>query len=381
MNTSAVASVTLGSHAKALSMVDATQRQRGVGVLLLMLVLLVGAGSTALWLAASAEPLAAINTSMKHPWQDLIQARQALLAYTADYAQLYGGTSAGPGHLPCPDSDIRKPVKADSAAPNDGPNPPCGRGGFSTGWLPRQVTINAHRYVIQPQKSRNYRYTVATGYINNPINRIVNSRSNTGLSVGGRQAVVAMISTDKVVGDQGMQIFLYRGQLIKTAKRAVAAWLIEALQRAYLRSCRDESIGGSEGCRFTSTVLSRENSTQHEQYINLRGQDLVSVLADPVANSIDGTPILRHWFVRNRWHEEFELQVQQVCLGEYAGRCQFVIGTGVTADSETVAGQESSWAELTRIQLDMASVDAAGNSRVSRRINRIDWRPVVTSDR
>jgi hypothetical protein len=89
--------------------------------------------------------------------------------------------------------------------------------------------------------------------------------------------------------------------------------------------------------------------------MSLRGQDLLSVLADPVATSIDDTPIPRHWFVRNRWHEEFELRLQQVCLGEYSGRCQFVIGADVPADS------------------------------VSRRMRRIDWlpkkQPVVANGR
>jgi len=361
------------------------RRQQGVGVLLLILVLLAGAGSVSFWVTVSAVPFGAEEVRLNSARQGLLAARQALLAYATGYAQLYGDTGAGPGHFPCPDSDIRKPAGTGSAVLNDGPNPPCGRGGSATGWLPRQVTIDAHRYVIQAQRFRNYRYTVATGFINNPINRIVNSQVRTGLSVPGRQDVVAVLSAESADDNKKVRVFVYRKQLIDVTQRAVAVWLLEALQRVYLKSCRgnpmdEPAVVKPVDCRLTSDTSTWNSPLRHEQYLDLHGQDLLFVLTDPADSTIGRTPVRRHWFVRNQWYDEFELRIHRDCLAEQFGRCQFVIGSRVQTDSESVGNEQSDQVQLTQVQGAVTSLDMTENSRTLHRMQRIDWRPAKTGD-
>lgn len=101
------------------------RRQQGV-ILILLGVLLFFAGAGFLFSVANSNQTAVRRD--REIRSALVDAREALLAYAVTVGDAYGATGAGPGHLPCPDTN------------GDGvENAPCA--GNVVGRLPRSIVL------------------------------------------------------------------------------------------------------------------------------------------------------------------------------------------------------------------------------------------------
>ena len=142
----------------------------------------------------------------------LHQAKIALLAYAATYADNYTPSGAGPGHFPCPDLD----PPDDNNPHNDGPNPPCSHAGRQVGRMPRLTTATKHGSLNSPSADETAHlpdnntkvlefypllthldqqpwYLVDDGFVNNPLNRQVNFSTRSHLSNRHQRQLVAMV--------------------------------------------------------------------------------------------------------------------------------------------------------------------------------------------
>ena len=232
----------------------------------------------------------------------LVAARDALLAYATIYPELYGPTGAGPGHLPCPDTD--------DAFRLAGPNPPCGRGDVATGRLPLHVTVAATRVGIDVDLGGEpVRYRLATRAANNPARRPFASAGDdaSGASTG-RDAMAVLAS----VGRDGAEVSLAlrESALRVAAERRVAAWV--ASRAASPASNEDEpedvEAGASVGSRPSTDRATGD------------GIDVLALVTRRVPSSsgedmllVDGVPQARHWFAADGWADVFRVTVAPAC--------------------------------------------------------------------
>lgn len=124
----------------------------------------------------------------------LLQARLALLAHVSAYPESYGPLGAGPGHLPCPDTDAsgwRQPGvpsrDAGTSAPfsGDGPDPPCGGAALAIGHLPRHVSLPGRRELFHAEDAQLWWYVVSADWVNNPARAGFAERSGAPGDVPG----------------------------------------------------------------------------------------------------------------------------------------------------------------------------------------------------
>lgn len=257
----------------------------------------------------------------------LIEARQSLLSYAALYPWLYGPQGAGPGHLPCPDTDNPAQGKVfdhRGISNTDGPNPPCGKHSVASGKLPRHVRLSDRRYAFHTEPEQRATYRVSGEFINNPVNRIVNPSIVDSQAKFNLAAVVELPVAAKDL--PGARVVLTHQVLLRSTLPSVAAWLIDKSQ-TLSRSWCDEVVpdveisflnngNGFNALRCTRFVAMVERCP-HEQALLLAMDNLPetdSCAADVLASlSLDGVPAARHWFVRNQWSEWFEFEKGEEC--------------------------------------------------------------------
>ncbi|MFK8081897.1 MAG: hypothetical protein AB8B97_16545 [Granulosicoccus sp.] len=295
-------------------------------VLLSLLVLLLGVGGGWMSLSANARLQSSSSSLLSlQERQGLVSARQALLSYATLYPYLYGPTGAGPGHLPCPDSDgFREFTSTPQSEKNqrrDGPNPPCASLNGTTGLLPRHTLLPGHRYLFHAESSQRYEYHVVGGMVNNPLNRIVNLQ----VLKSSAQETVATISLPSSNAKSRVGQVTITGQsLINSTVASVASWLLQRSKLALQASCavvNDDSTDSSES--FAGADCRSQSSTP---YVQCEHEDtLVLVLDKPLvrsgdclgdslaSNTLEGVPALRHWFVRNRWYQSMVLVIRDEC--------------------------------------------------------------------
>jgi len=156
------------------------QRQRGVILLLLFLVLLVAGVSLF---------MTVLNNNVETLRQEeeelaaLMAAREALIAYAVLHADYYGAAGAGPGHLPCPDSD------------GDGlENVPCNA--VLLGRLPERVILpGGDVYPLTDDRAgidRQPWYRVSPVFRYNPAG-VVNTTTTGALTLDGRPGIIAAV--------------------------------------------------------------------------------------------------------------------------------------------------------------------------------------------
>lgn len=338
------------------------------GFLLPVLLVVLASGSA---LMLTARPLR-VN-DVERPRANLLQARRALLAHVSAYPESYGPQGAGPGHLPCPDTDrwregsVSRGVGAVSFAArtragfsSDGPNPPCGVGPYAVGWLPRNISFPTHREAFHVEASQRFVYMVSTSAINNP------ARPLTGPSDA---VIAAIIDPARVVdhrpGEEpthaatlplavdafarsrptAMTVLTER-DLFDTAAHRVAAWLIERQRdrNAASRVCRQASDEADSGERqFELTVMPSGERVIDEAAV-LRwvadvppNADCPGVLPasqrhrtafgpllspEPSASTVDTArlelvPLARHWFVRDGWAGRLSITAEVDCLASF----------------------------------------------------------------
>lgn len=342
--------------------------RRGVALPLLAVGI---AGGGALWLAGlglsghASPPSAAVR-------ERLLGARRALLAHAAAYPEHYGPRGAGPGHLPCPDTDRWPPsrgaARGGGTFDGEGPDPPCGEGAVAVGWLPRQVSLPSHREPFHHESARRLLYAVSTTVINNPLDRVVNPAATLVGGGGDVEAtarargdpVVALIvapdlaradaetlaraAVERIAGDAGgaqarlvagseAQVALGRRVLIESAARRTAAWFVE---RATARAAARAAEGGCGGERGVLCWPSDDTNPLRTGASGgaseapppgppppLRWIDdgFGAGARDPgepgegeaPPRTIESVPLARHWFVRNGWHRFVRLEIAPRC--------------------------------------------------------------------
>ena len=272
-------------------------------------------------------------------------ARQALLTYAALYPWFYGPRGAGPGHLPCPDTDSLAMAPWSQASSRDGPNPPCGTASSATGQLPRHVNLPGHRFVFHVEPYQRLEYRVSSDMINNPVNRVVNDdviRAEQGL--GPFVAWVGQPVDENGQSPSGIsQAPVSRESLLPGVRQSVTAWLLWQVNRergeACLQSAEWLSAAASQHASGLLSLISQRVSGLVPQPSTQAVDTLESCLEYPPEGMaaddrlIEGVPLTAHWFVRNGWHERIVLQSSESCAAGLPGMCRLVSDqTGSPAD-------------------------------------------------
>lgn len=319
-------------------------------VVLAVLVLLVGAGSV--WLSASSGSVvsAAIGFATVKERQGLVDARQSLLSYAALYASLYGPSGAGPGHLPCPDTDgfnlDHTSFVSGSDQTRDGANPPCASLIESSGLLPRHTVLPGYRYLFHAEPWQRYRYTVSGSFVNNPLNRLVNLEHLTDRQQN-TLAVLSLLSSNEQLAASSP---ITAKALLRAVSAAVADWvMLKSL--SYNRSaCSQHAVASqAQASQESNASNCRVNASQTP---DCAFDDVLLLIIDsPFAPSddcildildsisIEGIPARRHWFVRNRWFESIVISSDDACVSDdkHDSQCLLVYlkqgGLSVLADS------------------------------------------------
>jgi hypothetical protein len=328
-------------------------RQAGYTLLLMLTILLAGS-------AAVLSPLSDSNTASAFPAASVHQpalsdARQALLSYTSLYPFLYGPRGAGPGHLPCPDTDTstqtgvqataqvpaqtsiqtstQVPVPVVSAA--DGPNPPCGSGSLASGRLARHVSLPGYRYLFHAERDQSIDYYVSTAFINNPVNRLVNDSIPHETDSGWPAPAWLELHTFAagLAAPRSSVTPVTRKALMLAARPGVAAWLMSRANRRATDHCSPSPVALMS---TTPTGLS-----QLLQLVSDRLTPSTSRLTDcpslgPESFTLENTvlervPARSHWFFRNAWQERIVIRISDTCATTEPDTCELVYQRPVQA--------------------------------------------------
>ena len=318
--------------------------------MLLALFILFGIGG--LWVGGSWSVESAYHRDRT---AELGKARTALISYATNYIDHYGVEGAGPGHLPCPDTDA--PDANDGEVVNgvanrkdpwvrDGPNPPCSKSVVESGWLPRHVNTNAGRYHFHTRQRQRIWYAVSGRYINNPLNRVVNPDTVGNIDLGQGGNIVAVLTIPPLYADamvpplwwrnsgsvpQGSAYTVIRtSDLRESVMRRVASWTVTRLNLAARERCVADTNGPAcqqstyigHTCSFNAEVellfwLSEELSASTCNDIELELRSAFELF--------DGAPYARHWFVRNGWFDYIDFKISPACLNAKNASCRFVV--------------------------------------------------------
>ncbi|MFK7855578.1 MAG: hypothetical protein AB8B79_15750 [Granulosicoccus sp.] len=361
-----------------------TNRYRQSGYALLLMLLALAAGST-WWLIDVSRTLVTLKSHAGFTPNDqraMIQARQSLLSYASLYPFLYGPTGSGPGHLPCPDTDTDTDTDTHSQNGSgathpfsgDSPNPPCGSTTYIQAALPRHISLPGKRYSFHSEPFQRFLYSVYSHVVNNPVNRIVNPSflsSNEDM-----HAVAATIEYQTGVSQDpdGPELTarISNAALLEVVKPAVAAWVLDIVERSALGLCRatypenhfHRNGGGRESVALRDL---KSNDPNHFSAWSQECQALIE-LAQTCANSVDksidrstiersilllvvdqvplgdtcadidlqhstieSVAISRHWFFRNLWYEWMHVEHKPEC---YSGliKCSLVYSIEPASD-------------------------------------------------
>ena len=277
-------------------------------VLLMLLVLLLGSAVSMSGLGVSKRSVSPARFMAGQ--QALLDARQALLSYTSSYPVLYGPRGAGPGHLPCPDTDSFALQGQPGGVSDDGPDPPCGSGRLARGHLPRHVSLPAARYLFHTEPAQRLAYAVSTAVINNPLNRPVNDQQLIELS--SNLPVLAWIQeagAARTPARTPVQTPVTAQSLRQASTPAVAAWLVERVNR---RPAMTENIGAGG---LWPLLVDQDTADGAAGTLNHTGWD---------NGMLEGTPARSHWFYRNGWHERISIPQLSTCQAPDPATCQLL---------------------------------------------------------
>ncbi len=293
-----------------MSSARALRGHEGFVLLALLAVLLAGASAAALF--GGGDPSRSLDARAAADAHRLARARDALLAYTASYPELYGPTGAGPGRLPCPDTDESYRLA--------GPNPPCGRGAAATGKLPEHVTVPGMRVGLDARYGREpIRYRLDARAANNPPRRdLVAAWRSNALAGSTPMATLSL-------GDAGPSLHVRADALMGAVERRVASWVVA-----------HASPPADEGDVDVLALVTRQVAASANE-------------GEPV-DLVEGVPRSRHWFAADGWAEAFEVAVESACNGA-PGECRWRIDGG-GAGTATSPGS----VERARIRLVFAPV-------------------------
>lgn len=326
--------------------------QRGYAVLLMLVILL--SASAALLKSLSIYPSGASMLSSVVVQQRVLQrARQSLLSYGVIYPWLYGPQGAGPGHLPCPDTDYVTRAADVNLQSNDGPNPPCGQQQTSIGQLPRRVSLSGRRYAFSDLASSRVDYKVDSRVINNPVNRLVNPSLLSGESK--QTSILATISVanqdDVQRSNTAFSSVITLNALQLGIRHSVAAWAIDRLHSLDSARCAPDQSNEfvlenslADRCQDIQQLIAQcaDGQLPVEPYLDELGAEsnrvqfvfLLLTLADSLLDvnhcpddivsllTLERVPIKRHWFYRNQWHQWLRIETTEACEIPNADGCR-----------------------------------------------------------
>ena len=316
-------------------------RQRGAA-LLLFCVALIAASGVSLRHALHDHRQ---QVRVQSPGIRLQAARDELLALAVSYADHYGPSGAGPGHLPCPNTRV-----PDGRRENESPSPPCGGLPVVLGRLPRQAGSSAgSRVTVYQRGSYDHQdalwYAVSGAFVNNPMGaaQIVNPGTRGALQLGLQEDIVAVViypgpaigqqraarpsarpeaylelenadadvsfTSFGGVGGNDRVLPITREQLMRVVRPRITAYLIDWLRQWSLASCGKPDYcfpfaANDDGGLCETGLLSGR--------LPLQGAACTGPgLLDPELGL--HLPLHRHWFVRNRWTEWVDYTVAAAC--------------------------------------------------------------------
>ena len=312
--------------------------QSGYALLLMLLVMVSG---SAWWLSVATGSIHAVSSHRQYLQADqwaMIQARQSLLSYTSLYPYMYGPSGAGPGHLPCPDTDSQSSVSSQRPFAGDSPNPPCGSSHSSSGHLPRHVSLPGNRYAFHSEPYQHFNYTVYAHVVNNPVNRAVNP--SLVVTEQSKHAVAAIIELANHATTAAQEVRstvrITNAALLEVVKPAVAAWIEDAVEQSGVGLCRTLTISGFNSAQYVSSEQTQRCRRLGElQAICVDDSDEIGhakadaillllvdqlpqvdtcVSADSRESTIERVAAGRHWFIRNQWPEWVQIESTPECI-------------------------------------------------------------------
>lgn len=296
--------------------------------------------------------------SLESSLSSLLEAKQALLAYSVTYADNYPASGAGPGHLPCPD---RSPIN-DNNEFNDGPNPPCAGDDENLGRFPRFTFVQGQSdlpsliklidfYYESSLQDRRLWYVVSPAYINNPINRKVNIGTKGQLSVDGVENVVAIvldpgpdigshyggrpndIVTAYLEGENADKdrifshysdnkhndklVYITQSELNRVVFPRILQFAKDWLDEHKNRHCGVDRFNCYPDA---GDVLGNCQPNRHDGYLPFFQDQCSSSLL--VNGKIDGIDYSKHWFFRNEWLRFVRYRLDPVCKTPQGSQCE-----------------------------------------------------------
>ncbi len=316
-------------------------KQRGYAILLLLPTLLVITVSISIL-----QP--SIGHKSVRQLQVLTDARHQLIAYSASYLESYKPTGAGPGHLPCPDTDWSpNTYKVQAGLRGDGPNPPCGKDTIAVGKLPRHITNGKNRYAFHLEDKHALWYAVDTRFINNPVNRVVNPDTIGRIDLVDALPAAAMVFIPRdaaslwvqdndvvsnrlreaLQGGQGLDdledaisqyVLITPELLLKAVSQRIALWMHEQYQTSTLFTCVSD-----RACAYIAVSACGIPIRSKAMLILLQAHNSVNCDGTPkdidrvgrIINDskLDSVYLRRHWFFRNNWWKHVDIQVADTC--------------------------------------------------------------------
>jgi len=264
----------------------------------------------------------------KSQWQALTQdayqlnkERARLIHYAVDYTNLYGSGGAGPGHLPCPDSDegVLRP----------GPNPPCGGSPVANGKLPDGVTREAGRIALTSSLLNRSSYSLSRAVVNNPSLAMSSHTWPQEQDFEPFGLGYALLTRPS-----GQYRTLTREQLARPILRWVRAWLVWQMLETPLRHCSKANglhqpkppannthlVGrcpgalNAEALSNTSPAPVIASCILENQLCELSMNSALNWLTEGEMEYWQDTPSANHWFIKNHWIELFQLQAHPLCF-------------------------------------------------------------------
>jgi len=302
-----------------------------------------------------------------HHLQKLSDSRRQLIAYSASYLESYKPTGAGPGHLPCPDSD-RSPdeYQVQLGLRGDGPNPPCGKHSIAIGKLPRHISHGKHRYAFHLEDRHTIWYAVDTRFINNPINRVVNPdtvgrinlveelpaaavlfMAREGASIWAQPSGVIISSLREALQGErtagklelfersvSQYVLITPAALVDAVTQRVALWMYAHFRTPALFNCASNKqcvYLPIRACDISLQAKIQLLMLSNNHMIECSGTPAdVRLAAQALGDSrLDGVFLRRHWFYRNDWWRFVDVQLESDCIVGL-GDCYAAVEAGDT---------------------------------------------------